>query len=63
LLAFRFLALAVQNLNKMANEFQIWLMNQGYYRKEGSLVWWKDDKIVDGAELRRKLNEWEALAK
>lgn len=46
-----------------ANEFQIWLMSQGYYRKKGSLLWWKDDKIVGGAELSKKLNEWKALAK
>ncbi len=46
----------------MANEFQIWLTNQGYYRKDKSLVWWKDGKIVDGAELSRKLNEWKAFA-
>ena len=46
----------------MANDFQKWLMNQGYYRKEGSLLWWKDDNIVNGAELSKKLNEWKALA-
>jgi hypothetical protein len=39
-----------------------WLINQGYYSKQGSLVWWKNDKIADGDELRRKLNEWKALA-
>ena len=47
----------------MANDFQKWLMNQGYYRKEGSLLWWKDDNIVNGAELSKKLNEWKALKK
>ena len=47
----------------MANKFQIWLMNQGYYRKEGSLVWWKADKRVDGSILAKKLDEWKSLEK
>jgi hypothetical protein len=47
----------------MANEFQIWLMKQGYYRNNDSLVWWKDDKMVDGKELNRKLNQWKSLTK
>jgi len=47
----------------MTNDFQIWLVNEGYYRKEGSLLWWKDDKIVNGSELYKKLNEWKVLTK
>jgi hypothetical protein len=42
----------------MENQFQIWLKSKGYYRKEGSLIWWKNDKIVTGKELSDKLNEW-----
>jgi hypothetical protein len=40
------------------NEFQKWLIKQGYYRSEKSLVWKKNDEIVDGAELSKKLDEW-----
>jgi len=43
------------------NKFQSWLISQGYYRKEGSLVWWKSDKIVDGKELSAKLAEFNSL--
>jgi len=46
----------------MANEFQIWLINQGYNRKDGILEWMKGGKIVSGKELSVKLNEWKALA-
>ena len=42
----------------MGNAFQQWLVSQGYYRKEGSLLWWKNDKIVSGKELSDKLNEY-----
>ncbi len=41
----------------MANDFQKWLINQGYYRKEGSLLWLKNGEVVKGRELSKKLNE------
>lgn len=45
----------------MANDFQKWLMEQGYYRENGG-VWMKDGLIVSGKKLNEKLNEWKALA-
>lgn len=42
----------------MSNDFQTWLKNQGYYRKEGSFLWWKDEKHVSGEEFSKKLHEW-----
>ena len=45
----------------MENQFQTWLKAQGYYRKEGSLMWWKNDEHVHGSELSLKLNEWKSL--
>lgn len=44
----------------MANDFQIWLMGQGYYRGD-DLTWMKDGVIVSGKELYDKLNEWKIL--
>ena len=46
----------------MANDFQKWLISQGYSRKDGNLEWLKDGEIVSGKELSEKLNEWKALA-
>ena len=45
----------------MVNDFQKWLMEQGYYRGGGG-AWMKDGLIVSGKELNEKLNEWKALA-
>lgn len=45
----------------MANDFQKWLMSQGYYRKKGSLLWYKDGVIVRGRDLGKKLHEWKEL--
>ncbi len=45
----------------MPNDFQIWLMSQGYYRKDGDLEWMKDGVVVSGNELYHKLNEWKKL--
>lgn len=46
---------------KAKNNFQSWLIDEGYYRAEGSLVWLKNEMKVSGAELSIKLNEWKAL--
>ena len=45
----------------MSNNFQNWLISQGYSRKDGSLEWLKDGKIVSGKELSEKLSEFKAL--
>ena len=39
----------------MVNDFQKWLMEQGYYRGDGG-AWMKDGLIVSGKELNEKLN-------
>ena len=46
----------------MANDFQKWLMQQGYYRENGISAWMKDGLIVSGKELNDKLNEWKTLS-
>lgn len=47
----------------MANDFQLWLMEQGYYRdKTSGGAWAKDGNIVSGKELNDKLNEWKLLS-
>lgn len=43
------------------NKFQLWLISLGYYREEGSGVWWYDNKVVYGAELAKKLEEFKSL--
>lgn len=48
----------MEDKNLYKNEFQIWLNSQGYYRKEGSLVWYIADRVVSGKELSDKLNEF-----
>ncbi len=45
----------------MANEFQIWLKNQGYYRSTNTLGWMKNGTEVSGKELFEKLNEFKQL--
>lgn len=45
------------------NEFQKWLMSQGYYRNNSDSEWLKDDEIVNGKELLIKLNEFKNLTK
>jgi len=45
----------------MANDFQKWLMEQGYYRENGGGAWMKDEMIVSGKELNNKLKEWKML--
>jgi hypothetical protein len=41
------------------NDFQKWLELQGYFRKKDSSLWYdKDFKIVNGAILAKKLKEW-----
>lgn len=48
--------------NDMANDFQIWLMSQGYYRNETTGgAWYKDGNIVTGKELNDKLNDWKLI--
>jgi len=43
----------------MSNDFQLWLIEQGYYReKTSSGPWYKDGFLVTGIELNDKLNEW-----
>jgi len=39
------------------NDFQQWLIEQGYYRENG-LAWMKDKLLVSGKELYDKLEEW-----
>lgn len=46
----------------MGNEFQKWLIEQGYYRENGNGAWIKDGLIVSGKELNDKLNEWKMLS-
>lgn len=43
----------------MENQFQTWLKAQGYYRKEDSLMWWKNGEPIHGSELSLKFKEWE----
>lgn len=45
----------------MKNDFQKWLMDQGYYRENGSGAWMKDGLIVSGKELNDKLNDWKII--
>ena len=45
----------------MPIDFQEWLIDQGYYRNAGSLIWWYNGEMVGGAELCGKLNEWKAM--
>ncbi len=40
------------------NEFQKWLTEQGFYRVEGSLVWYLDGEHVSGAKLAHLLEEY-----
>lgn len=47
----------------MANDFQKWLISQGYSRKDGCLEWMKDRQIVGGKELSKKLTEYQSLNK
>lgn len=35
-------------------------MSQGYYRKKGSLLWWKNNKVVGGKVLHQKLMEYKS---
>lgn len=48
---------------KPTNDFQKWLMSQGYYRYDSDLEWLKDGEIVTGKQLLVKLNEFKALEK
>lgn len=46
------------------NDFQKWLIAQGYYRNTSTdRNWAKDGKIVSGKELSDKLNEWKLTSK
>lgn len=45
----------------MSNPFQIWLMSQKYYRKEGSLLWYRDNLLVKAKELSGKLREFKNI--
>lgn len=45
------------------NEFQKWLTEQGFYRVEGSLVWYFDNKQATGEQLCEKLEEFKKLKK
>lgn len=50
------------NWNKPRNDFQEWLITQGYYRNaETSWCWYKDGTIATGEELSDKLNEWKLI--
>jgi hypothetical protein len=42
----------------MPNDFQKWLISQGYNRKSTSLLWMKNGELVSGKKLRQKLNEF-----
>jgi hypothetical protein len=37
------------------------MIQKKYQRKLGSLVWWKNDKIITGDELSRKMDEFEKI--
>lgn len=45
----------------MGNTFQEWLKSQGYQRKLNSLVWWKNDKVVSGGDLFKKMKEFDKI--
>lgn len=40
------------------NDFQKWLIKQGYYRQNGDGAWMRAGVIVSGKELNDKMNEW-----
>lgn len=40
------------------NNFQLWLISQGYYRENDNGAWMKDNKILSGRELFDLLNEY-----
>lgn len=45
----------------MANNFQQWLMSEGYTREHGeSGAWLKDGIVVSAKELSDKLEEWKS---
>lgn len=46
-------------MNLLKNKFQKWLHEQGYYKVK--YVWHKDNKIVSGAHLCKKLKEFKDL--
>jgi hypothetical protein len=44
------------------NDFQSWLMGQGFYRVSWSLVWFKNGEPVDGKEIHEKFEEYKEFA-
>lgn len=44
------------------NDFQSWLMGQGFYRVSGSSVWFKNGEPVDGKEIHEKFEEYKEFA-
>ena len=40
------------------NDFQKWLISQGYYRKKGSLLWYKGGVLCEANDLHKKLREF-----
>ena len=46
----------------MANDFQIWLMSQGYSREyETWGAWLKDGELTTGEDIFYKMEEWKKL--
>jgi len=46
----------------MANDFQLWIIDKGYYRnKKTGMAWAKDGVIATGKELNELLKEWKEL--
>lgn len=47
----------------MANDFQIWLINQGYTREHETWgAWIKDGEPISGKLLYDKLEEWKKIS-
>jgi hypothetical protein len=41
------------------NDFQLWMISQGYYREHQTHgAWFKNGILVTGKELNEKFSEW-----
>lgn len=43
---------------KTGNDFQKYIQSLGYYRKEGSSLWWKEGEIVSGKVFVKLLDDF-----